>query len=420
MVARRKDVMIRGSVKTWLNDNLNSDISHAASYNWIDSHNGASVPGWKSRIKSHVSATGVASGVRRSFYIGGQYIDTKVRSRAFVGSPWQTDRTRREGYTVLRSDWRTFASDSSSISTTTAFSRAKLNYLADVRRTYRHFQGLTFLGELREALSMIRRPAQALRNGINSYYPVVKKRLGRRRLGTTAAWDTVRGTWLEYVFGWKPLINDIDGAMKALAYKDFQEYIPVRGYGESSSASTITDSSENYAWLRFDLTTRTLAQARLIGEVGGGPAQTIAHDPSRWGFGSWSEVIPAAWELIPYSFLVDYFTNVGEVIDAMTTCQAGIRWTNATIRATSEKTLGGCTVDQKLFKQAMGDDPDPNNFRENPTHKESRGTYLNRSVSFSRSAPDTITVGLYDLQFKCPGVGSTKWLNIAALAGLRR
>lgn len=34
--------------------------------------------------------------------------------------------------------------------------------------------------------------------------------------------------------------------------------------------------------------------------------------------------MPTVWELIPYSFLIDYFTNVGDVLQALSTDTSGV------------------------------------------------------------------------------------------------
>jgi hypothetical protein len=46
-----------------------------------------------------------------------------------------------------------------------------------------------------------------------------------------------------------------------------------------------------------------------------------------------SEFVPTAWELLPYSFLVDYFTNIGDILSSSVTSTARLAWSNRTIRS---------------------------------------------------------------------------------------
>ena len=45
-----------------------------------------------------------------------------------------------------------------------------------------------------------------------------------------------------------------------------------------------------------------------------------------------SSVAPTSWELIPYSWLVDYFTDVGSAIDAVSIRLVEFGWSNVTVR----------------------------------------------------------------------------------------
>jgi hypothetical protein len=48
-----------------------------------------------------------------------------------------------------------------------------------------------------------------------------------------------------------------------------------------------------------------------------------------------SEFVPTAWELMPWSFLVDYFTNIGDILTSSVTDTSSVRWVNRSIIKTS-------------------------------------------------------------------------------------
>jgi len=88
----------------------------------------------------------------------------------------------------------------SSVSTSLANNLAKAAFLKKLIKSQRTFQGGVFLGELREALHMLRRPAKSLRESINSYHRTAKKR-ARKELTPKRKNRAVRDTWLEYQYG---------------------------------------------------------------------------------------------------------------------------------------------------------------------------------------------------------------------------
>jgi len=73
-------------------------------------------------------------------------------------------------------------------------------------------QGGVVLGELRETLHMLKRPAAALWDKNFGYLSALRK--AKRR--DPKHWlKTAGGLWLEQSFGWQPLINDCKDAYKA-------------------------------------------------------------------------------------------------------------------------------------------------------------------------------------------------------------
>ena len=94
--------------------------------------------------------------------------------------------------------------------------QARMAFLQHVRSLRTQFQGGVFLGELKEAIHMIVRPAQALRSAVDVYLGAAKE-AARRGKGKKAITRAIAGTWLEKSYGWVPMFSDIDSAMKALA-----------------------------------------------------------------------------------------------------------------------------------------------------------------------------------------------------------
>lgn len=112
--------------------------------------------------------------------------------------------------------------------------------------------------------------------------------------------------WLEYQYGWRPLVNDVYKSLDELTNvaREYSRAVGTateRGYSLSLRPNmwgiTGFDSPEWNAWTQRE---RISALYRL--------------EPSFiTKIGNWSSLNPAtiAWELLPYSFVIDWFIDVG-------------------------------------------------------------------------------------------------------------
>jgi hypothetical protein len=296
----------------------------------------------------------------------------------------------------------------------TADSRALSDAFRKVRSTQISMSGMTFLGELREAIHMIKRPASSLRKGISTYVMNARKRT--RGISPKKVSGVLSGLWLEAQFGWKPLMHDIEDGMKAYSKCVFDNpKIRVKGVGgESTQTDTFGPSIQGpWNWHVFDVKTFTRYETGVEYTVGlkstrAGGADVARQWSKRFGFTA-EEFIPTIWELIPWSFFVDYFSNVGDVLSAATTDTSSVIWVSKMTKSvgTYESTY---TPNISASQTAMG----------------SLGRGGSSSGSWTCSAIctryDRVSSSLTVPHFtvSCPGSGSLKWLNIAALTGLRR
>lgn len=280
-------------------------------------------------------------------------------------------------------------------------------------KAQRGFQALVTGGELGESLRMIRSPARALRELLFTHRQDVKKRLGGKRYSAENLRRVTAGMWLEAVFGWKPLLSDIESGAEALSriMTFTPDRVPVRGRG--IDVRTEVEGSEFYReWgplkLRIGPNVTTYTNSvRIYGSVGMQP-RDISGMARQFGV-SWSDVAPALWELLPYSFLADYFTNIGAVIDACSTGSSNVKWVNRGWEKKASRKRSYIRPDTFIYQQP---------------------TVRTRSTIFQPEDPCEMTVrsilrepiaelGLPSLEFRVPGM-STKWINIAALLSARK
>lgn len=232
---------------------------------------------------------------------------------------------------------------------------ARARFYKKLREVQVQFSGPTFFGELRETLRMIRSPAQAIRDSCDRYYRSLKQWKGRNRPPAAGpkSWDwrreltkTAGGLWLENSFGWQPLLNDIKNAVAAYERlanpvantktisvgafdgKDVFGSASAMGYGDGQSH---TFSAGMHFWHNLTFA-RTEIQVRYKGKVSLQTEATMWDNAALFGFTP-SEFVPTAWELLPWSFLIDYFTNIGDVLTSAVTRTAGVNFVCRTQRS---------------------------------------------------------------------------------------
>lgn len=364
------------------------------------------MPGWRRKISLHQSASTGRTIDRFKWYggVGSIGVDfdhlTSPKGKTHASSIWS-------GQILCPSSWPTLPSSSS-----TADNMARMSFYKRAKNAQTAFSGLTFLGELRETLTMIRNPGRALREGLDDYVKHVTKRA--RRAKRNSLNRIVSETWLEHVFGWRPLISDIRSAGDALnrrLNRFMSSYTHISGKGSQEGASF--DANQTLAgdvWLQFVYRRlhRTFASVRYVGEIRSVNENPIQADMNLFGV-NWGDIIPTAWELIPYSFLVDYFTNIGDVLNSWSVRKGDIAWCNRTERLRGIRTLSELRLDKKYTENAV------------TTFLAWRGAWLD--LSYFRAVRESITRGANqpdypDFRLEIPGM-STKWINMSALLASR-
>lgn len=120
------------------------------------------------------------------------------------------------------------------------------------------------------------------------------------------------GLWLEYSYGWKPLVKDIFEASQVLSLPVKDIYIHARS---SSPFETVYTQTKESWWDSKTVETNSV-KLKVFARVGGvvsvtNPNLQIAKNAGLTNPLAW------AWELVPWSFVVDWFVNVGKIIESL-------------------------------------------------------------------------------------------------------
>jgi len=123
------------------------------------------------------------------------------------------------------------------------------------------------------------------------------------------------------------------------------------------------------------------------------------------GFGlGISDVLPAVWEAIPWSFMVDYFINVGEVFDSFNNLSVELAWLKRTVR--NRRTVSGSAAYGLKAPQPGY----PTGF---PIVECSGGQFRTHGIRVSRGP--VATMPWPGFRFRVPFGSDLKVANIAAL-----
>jgi hypothetical protein len=256
---------------------------------------------------------------------------------------------------------------------------------------------------------MLRDPGKSLRRGLDDYLKNVTKR--SRRAKRSSLNRIVSETWLEHAFGWQPFISDIKSAGEGLN----RRLNRFAGNYTRIYATGVTDEAEFYAlgsdtvqpFLRIHsrVVDHRSASVRYYGQVRSVCENPIQADMTLFG-ANFREIIPTAWELIPYSFLVDYFSNIGDILDAWSLRKSDIAWAGRSIRLLAIRSWSEMPWISSTYT---------------PSVVAGFVKWISReaNVSFYRSVKRSIVrsniiPALPSLQLEIPGFNS-KWINMSAL-----
>lgn len=403
--------------RSWI-DGLQSppaETLKAASFTVTRKTDGYRLDNWRTIIAAGQNATTPYSGTWDSFeYKGSGSIRQEWTNTL---DPSQTYKKELDGaFAVAGSTTLTYAGPSIDISFVENLARA--SFYNRLSKEVTKFQGKVFAGELKETLHMLRSPAASLRNLAKDFLDTLRKRKRANPKGWTR---DIGSAWLENAFGWQPLLNDIKDAYSAYESVVRPKKPATRisaGAAKSYDNSTAGLSSEERAGgtcntnlcgsqLRFNVVYGLLREHHIVRYRGAVQPRTEApswNDSTLWGFNPES-FIPSKWELLPWSFLIDYFTNIGDILNAHFSVVPQVTYAERVqIRQT-----------EKYRKIVLDDAYRGGVSGSNWTLKYSSGGYgfsALRRRSFARAAVSGVPCPSFQLSFN---LNDGQLLNIAAL-----
>lgn len=115
--------------------------------------------------------------------------------------------------------------------------------------------------------------------------------------------------WLEMQYGWKPLLSDVYGACDALSKRSMDHWIV------TAKASKILNEDYSHSWDDFSMGKGGAKVLKSVfGRIDAIPSNEVTISLASMGI---TNPLLVAWELVPFSFVVDWALPVGGWLDSL-------------------------------------------------------------------------------------------------------
>lgn len=287
-----------------------------------------------------------------------------------------------------------------------------------LREQRSHVNSMNAIGELRETIRMIRRPFESLQKYVQKQIAIEQKTLNRigkiRHAGARrrATAELVAGTNLEIAFGWRPFISDIKEHAVALAkfHLNTRRNERISAFGSDSRISVNVNSTPStFPPTYVSMTNVTKFETKVDVRYVVGLRADIVHEAAaqnsfldRFGFTA-ENIVPTIYEQTPWSWAIDYFSNLGDLIEAYSTSQADVLWVSKTVRQR--------TTQQTVVRAAIPSIPPPYVFLNTTCIEPDQGTSFRSTVTRSPMA----SLPMPNLVFTHPGQSVGRLANLLSV-----
>lgn len=223
--------------------------------------------------------------------------------------------------------------------------KAKQDFYKQLNAIRRDFSGQQAIGEYRQTLNLLKNPVKEAFVLLKSFMSIRNhERTGKRKAGA------IGSQWLQVRFGLLPLASDCAGLVSTLKRQLQQD--DVRTYKAFGKAETSSIERRDYA----DIYGCSIG-CDIIRTVKSKVYYTFGHktvlkseadarmDGIREAFFKLEDIPATLWEVMPWSWLVDYFLNVGAIIEALSTSTKDVVYVSKSVITESSVTFQStCTI----------------------------------------------------------------------------
>jgi hypothetical protein len=370
---------------------------------WVDHVDSGYLHNWKELLRNHENAVTDLVGDSRTVISQPirYYLSTTERS---LGTLIRYYRETAVGDLFVEPGW-TFHS----LQPQTARNIAIGKFYADAYSKQRQFSAIISAGEFGQTLRMLIHPMKSLRQGLVNYLSALGKR-GRRQTSARKK-KILADTWLEYSLGLQPFIGDIESFYDALLNLQRPVFLRAIGFGRdekflssSSDREILAGGNYNYYIISRNLT--EILDYKVYGEVVAKNPTSLPGKSQLFGF-DLASFVPSVYNLIPYSWMVDYFSNLGDIVTSASFFKSDVRWVASGMKKSVIFEANG--IPDSAFVMSL-----LNNSNREVQFSGSALRFVKLNDIVERHPENTDTLGIPTIQFKLPGTG-LKWMNIGAI-----
>lgn len=189
-------------------------------------------------------------------------------------------------------------------------------------------QGLVGIGELKRTLATIRNPLSSIAQYL-SRWRFVPIRNGRKLVvrDGKGLLPSVTNQYLELYYGLMPTVHDIEHYLEAYinsGTNPLRETARGRVVSLDERVEVVTGNRSIPVGGDSGFDMKRTVKTELMARSG------ILYTPTPNGLQKalglrWGDVLPSAYELVPWSFFIDYFSNLGTLIEALSP-RAGVSY----------------------------------------------------------------------------------------------
>ncbi len=221
-----------------------------------------------------------------------------------------------------------------------AVAEARSRVASKINKLQSPFNTQVFAAELGETIGLLRGPY--VKTGKRVIELLTSFNAARKK-GQKLKADDISSAWLEMRFGLLPLLSDIKDISNLINEKaDDRKITQLRSYGEATKVLYYGNSVSNGSTpgLLFKITDDYVQKYQTFITCG----LALEYQDRANGLSALTDQLldvtqlpVTAWELIPFSFLVDYFVNVGDIIQSSCTARNAVSYVSESTAITTQR-----------------------------------------------------------------------------------
>jgi hypothetical protein len=364
-------------------------------------------PSWRQEVRNGQNATTPFDGVAYSE-------EPKNFFTAVYDVTWLDPSSKQKGGTKAEAfgTWYPASPPSgtpSSSVVTSVENRCIAQFLNNAESVQSSIEAGQDIGEYKETLHSIHKPLATLQDSLVNYLSQLRK-LKKSSRNPAKLRKLLADTYLEFHFGWQPLVDDIAHLIADCGQYRFPEY-PVKGSAHNVYQADTNTYQIGFPFfpdsLRANSTTTCTYSCRIKGAIrarnyDNGRSSLVSSlqlTPDRW--------IPTAWDLLPYSWIADYFVNIGDILQGLSFVSSSLIWGCKTTR-------NRCVTKVSDFRYTPDYPELPSTFQFlSKTSSVHGGNYECWSKGVSRRSVQGVDL-IPSIEFRLPGT-KFPFLNMGAL-----